>query len=120
MLRRIFTFSIFFLCLIALILYFMGVRSINLYNGGNWLRTIATRFSQLDGVRIPQIPEWVLVTNPDPAWYEYIAVAIEWIVNFFTGLYNVVISLVNFVIDILKFVSCLIWVMFDSPLILAS
>ena len=108
MLRRIFTFSIFFLCLISLVLYFMGVRSINLYNGGTWLRSVASRFYDLNGIRIPNIPEWVIETNPDPEWYEYIAVAFQWVINFFVGLYNVVISLVNFVIDIFKFIACLV------------
>lgn len=115
MLRKFLKYSMFFFLIVALVLYFVGVREINLFNGGAWMRSVAYKFSSLSELRIPMIPEWNVVLTEDPAWYEQVAYMFSWVVNFFTGLYNTIHSVLNMIIDLFKVIACMVWTIIESP-----
>jgi len=120
MFKRIIGFFMFFFCIVALVLYFSGVRHIDLFNSSQWLSSFNDKFLSMRNFRIPMIPEWNVDLPSNPAWYEYIAVGVSWLVNFFTGLYNVIHSVLNIIIDLFKMMVALVWVFIDSPDILVS
>lgn len=115
MIKRIFCFSLMFFLIIALGLYFTGVRSIDFSKSADWIRAVSGKLSLMERIKIPEIPTWNFEWSIEPAWYEYVQYYLSFIVNAIITVLNTTAGVINFVAGICKFMASIIWVLIESP-----
>ena len=115
MIKRIFCFSFMFFLIIALGLYFAGVRSIDFSKSADWIRAVSSKLSLMERIKIPDIPTWDFNWSYDPEWYEYVQYYLSIIVNAIITLFNTTTGVINFVAGVFKFMASIIWVLIESP-----
>lgn len=116
MIKRIVAFSMFALLIVALVLYFAGVRAETLDSlyVNDFLKNVANRYNAWK-FQIPSIPKVPNITRPSGKVFEIIT-ALIWVVNLLIAIVNFIITLVNFlvmffntIISILQFILTMVY-----------